>query len=229
MCTKASWPTSCWPGASIGADPTRVDLFRWHGSEEVEHRNVAHDVAVYVHNSYGCRIRSMIMAVTLVAVFFERGTWYLLKTDPEVQIGWWKMQWLMNSDARKSLLPSFAKLLGSATFRYFRPSFSPEEIGHRPQHRTHRGGPPGGRARPRRGSPDPGLSRRRATAVLAPGCSPRHSPAQRTGPAILAVRRPRAPGRLPHRRPPDSGRRRRIRRGARHVAGGNHGHDERTA
>jgi Predicted metal-dependent hydrolase len=35
-----------------GADPTMVDLFRWHGSEEVEHRNVAHDMAVYFHDSY---------------------------------------------------------------------------------------------------------------------------------------------------------------------------------
>lgn len=34
------------------ADPTMVDLFRWHASEEVEHRNVAHDVAVYFHDSY---------------------------------------------------------------------------------------------------------------------------------------------------------------------------------
>jgi predicted metal-dependent hydrolase len=29
----------------FGADPTFVDVFRWHGAEEVEHRNVAHDVA----------------------------------------------------------------------------------------------------------------------------------------------------------------------------------------
>jgi uncharacterized protein len=34
------------------AHPTMVDLFRWHGSEEVEHRMVAHDVAVYFHDSY---------------------------------------------------------------------------------------------------------------------------------------------------------------------------------
>jgi predicted metal-dependent hydrolase len=39
-----------------GADPTIVDLFRWHGSEEVEHRNLAHDVAVYFHNSYPDRM-----------------------------------------------------------------------------------------------------------------------------------------------------------------------------
>ena len=40
-----------------------VDLFRWHGAEEVEHRSVAHDVAVYFHNSYLDRIRSMLVAV----------------------------------------------------------------------------------------------------------------------------------------------------------------------
>ena len=62
-----------------GADPTIADLFRWHGSEEVEHRNVAHDVAAYFHDSYLDRIRSMLMAVTMVFVFFQRGTWYLMK------------------------------------------------------------------------------------------------------------------------------------------------------
>ncbi len=47
-----------------GADPTLVDLFRWHGSEEVEHRTVAHEVAVHFHDSYLARIRAMGMAVT---------------------------------------------------------------------------------------------------------------------------------------------------------------------
>ena len=75
------------------ADPTIADLFRWHGSEEVEHRNVAHDVAAYFHDSYPDRIRSMLMAVTMVFVFFQRGTWYLTKVDPDIDIGWWKMQW----------------------------------------------------------------------------------------------------------------------------------------
>ena len=63
-----------------GADPTVVDVFRWHGSEEVEHRNVAHDVAVHFHDSYLDRIRSMGLAVALIIGFFQRGVWHLCRT-----------------------------------------------------------------------------------------------------------------------------------------------------
>ena len=51
-----------------GADPTLVDLFRWHGSEEVEHRSVAHEVAVYFHDSYVRRIRAMTTAATSITM-----------------------------------------------------------------------------------------------------------------------------------------------------------------
>lgn len=112
-----------------GAHPMIVDLFRWHGSEEVEHRNVAHDVAVYFHNSYLDRIRAMAVAVTIITVFFQRGTWYLAKTDPELDMSWWKMQWIRAQDSKKGLLPTFRKLFGSNTFAYFLPGFSPEKMG----------------------------------------------------------------------------------------------------
>ncbi|MGH3970820.1 MAG: metal-dependent hydrolase [Mycobacterium sp.] len=112
-----------------GADPTMVDLFRWHGSEEVEHRNVAHDVAVYFRDSYVARIRSMLIAMTILAGFFVRATRYLLKNDPEGKIGWPTMLRLLITDSRSRLLPSFVKLLGSNTLMYFRPGFSPEEMG----------------------------------------------------------------------------------------------------
>jgi uncharacterized protein len=111
------------------ADPTMVDLFRWHGSEEVEHRMVAHDVATYFHDSYVDRIRAMMMAVVLMAVFFQRGGWYLTKSDPQLDIGWWKMQRLRMRDSKLALLPQYRKLFGSNTFMYFRPSFSPEQMG----------------------------------------------------------------------------------------------------
>jgi uncharacterized protein len=112
-----------------GADPTLVDLFRWHGSEEVEHRCVAHDVAVYFHDSYLDRIRAMALAATVMFVFFQRGTRYLLKTDPNSDIGWWKMQRLRMRDSRLGLLPKFRTLFGTNTLAYFRPGYSPEEMG----------------------------------------------------------------------------------------------------
>jgi hypothetical protein len=112
-----------------GASPTMVDLFRWHGSEEVEHRMVAHDIAVYFHDSYVDRIRAMTMAVVMIFVFFQRVAWYLVKTDPNTDIGWWKFNRMRMRDSKLGLLPKYRKLFGSNTAMYFRPGFSPEEMG----------------------------------------------------------------------------------------------------
>jgi predicted metal-dependent hydrolase len=112
-----------------GANPTMVDLFRWHGSEEVEHRSVAYDVAVYFHNSYPDRIRAMTIATTAIFVFLQRGTWYLLKSDPASDIGWAMMHRLRMRDSKLGLLPEFRKLFGAHTLTYFRPGYSPEEMG----------------------------------------------------------------------------------------------------
>ncbi|MGV0793779.1 metal-dependent hydrolase [Mycolicibacterium sp. XJ1819] len=112
-----------------GADPTMVDLFRWHGSEEVEHRSVAYDVARYFHDSYLDRIRAMALAATAIFAFFQRGTWYLLKTDPAYDIGWWQMQRLRMRDSELGLLPKFRTLFGSNTMSYFRPGFTPDQMG----------------------------------------------------------------------------------------------------
>jgi predicted metal-dependent hydrolase len=112
-----------------GADPALVDLFRWHGSEEVEHRCVAHDVAVYFHDSYVDRVRSMAIALTAIALFFQRGAWYLLKTDPQLRIGWLTMHRMLDQDGKLGLLPSFGQLFGSNTLAYLRPGFSPDDMG----------------------------------------------------------------------------------------------------
>jgi len=113
----------------FGADPTLVDLFRWHGSEEVEHRCVAHDVATYFNDSYFARIRSMTLAMTMIYSFFERGTYFLCREDPDLRIGWWRMQRLRAGDSKLRLLPTYRNLLGSTTLSYFRPGYSPENFG----------------------------------------------------------------------------------------------------
>ena len=111
------------------ADPTLADLFRWHGSEEVEHRCVAHDVATYFHDSYPARIRSMVLAMGMIYSFFERGGWYLCRTDPELRLGWWRMQRMRMRDSKSRLLPTYRKLFGSNTLAYFKPRYSPADVG----------------------------------------------------------------------------------------------------
>lgn len=112
-----------------GADPTLVDMFRWHGSEEVEHRSVAHDVAVYFHDSYFARIRAMAMSATMLFVFFQRAAWYLVKHDPSVDAGWWAFNRMRMRDSKLGLLPLYRNLFGSSTLGYFRPGYSPEQLG----------------------------------------------------------------------------------------------------
>jgi uncharacterized protein len=113
----------------FGADPTVVDVFRWHGSEEVEHRCVAHDVAVYFHDSYADRIRSMVMAASMMFMFFERGMRYLTRVDPGGDLGWRRMQRARRQDAQLNLLPKYRRLFGTQTLTYFRPGYSPEHMG----------------------------------------------------------------------------------------------------
>jgi predicted metal-dependent hydrolase len=112
-----------------GADPTMVDLFRWHGAEEVEHRMVAHDVAMYFHDSYLDRIRAMAVSIVMIATFFQRGAWYLTKSDPSLDVSWWQMQRMRMRDSKAGLLPLYRKLFGANTFAYFKPGFTPEMMG----------------------------------------------------------------------------------------------------
>jgi len=112
-----------------GAHPAFVDLFRWHGAEEVEHRNVAHDVATYFSDSYLDRLGAMALAVTFLFGSFQTGTRYLLKKDPQVDLGWWQVQRLRWHDAKLGLLPKYRTLFGKNTVAYLRPGFSPDEMG----------------------------------------------------------------------------------------------------
>ncbi|HUO39257.1 MAG TPA: metal-dependent hydrolase [Mycobacterium sp.] len=111
------------------ADPTLADLFRWHGAEEVEHRHVAHDVATYFSDSYWHRIGAMALAVSFLAVSFQRGAAYLIKKDPEVDIGWWRLQRMRYLDARAGLLPRYRTLFITNTLDYLRPGFTPDDLG----------------------------------------------------------------------------------------------------
>ena len=50
-------------------------------------------------------------------------------SDPNLDIGWWRFNRLRMRDSKLGLLPKYRKLFGSNTAMYFRPGFTPDEMG----------------------------------------------------------------------------------------------------
>ena len=111
-----------------GADPTMTDLFTWHGAEEVEHRAVAHEVAVYFGDSYLRRGRAMLVALPVLIVLIQRGFRFIMKQDTSLHYNIFQRQYHYHRGVRAGVLPKMWKVIVS-TFSYFRPGFHPNEIG----------------------------------------------------------------------------------------------------
>ncbi|MEE3851447.1 metal-dependent hydrolase [Gordonia sp. LSe1-13] len=110
------------------ADPTMTDLFTWHGAEEVEHRAVAHDVAVYFGDSYLRRGRAMLVALPVLLFLLHRGFRFIMRQDPSLDMGFCRQQYHYFCGVHAGVLPKMRKVVMS-TFSYFRPGFHPSEIG----------------------------------------------------------------------------------------------------
>ncbi len=118
------------PLAEAGADPVMLDLLRWHGAEEVEHRSVAFDVFTHLDGRYGRRVRSMAAVTPVLAWVFARGTRYLMHNDPTAPSrpslrGYRRA-------ARRGLLPTGRALLREIR-PYFRKDYHPAQTGNTEQ------------------------------------------------------------------------------------------------
>ncbi|HEY1968356.1 MAG TPA: metal-dependent hydrolase [Pseudonocardia sp.] len=67
---------------SAGTDPTMLDLLRWHGAEEVEHRAVAFDLYQHLDGRYTRRVRQMLIVAPAMLVLWVRGVSFLMWNDP---------------------------------------------------------------------------------------------------------------------------------------------------
>ncbi|MFF7726274.1 metal-dependent hydrolase [Streptomyces sp. NPDC008001] len=113
-------------------DPVMLDLLRWHGAEEVEHRSVAFDM--YEHcggedrGRYARRVLGMAVTAPVLFHLWRRGARFLIQNDPRLA---GRMRYSLREHQRaaaKGLLPSWREL-GGAVPRYLRRSYHPSKEG----------------------------------------------------------------------------------------------------
>jgi predicted metal-dependent hydrolase len=128
-----------------GADPEMLDLLRWHGAEEVEHRSVAYDLLQHLDPRYGRRVRAMMITGPVLVYLWARGAKYLFARDPELAPGA-KVSWrAVSAAARRGVLPSPRRALRSG-LRYLRRDYHPTQEGSTRQAIAYLGSSPAARA-----------------------------------------------------------------------------------
>jgi predicted metal-dependent hydrolase len=121
------------------SDPAMLDLMRWHGAEEVEHRTVAFDayraLAGEGLGSYIGRQAAMVVAFPIMFIFWLEATAHLGKVDGTVEgqkIGRQSLPKLIikfgQTARRTGRLPTIGSLLNSLGL-WLKPSHHPEHDG----------------------------------------------------------------------------------------------------
>lgn len=115
------------------ADPRMLDLFRWHGAEEVEHRFVAHDVAEYFGISYLRRVTLMVAVYSVFFLLMFRGAKFLVHQDQSLpNYGYPRLIGKLLVGTVRGTLPSVPKLIHAAV-SVLNPWYTPASVGNTAQ------------------------------------------------------------------------------------------------
>lgn len=109
------------------ADPVMLDLLRWHGAEEVEHRCVAHDLHVHLGGSMLMRWLFMLIAAPMLIFLFSSGSRLMMRQDPSTRYRPGFLS-LWSALGKRDVLPAMGGI-GRSVLRYFRPGFHPRDEG----------------------------------------------------------------------------------------------------
>lgn len=110
-----------------GADPTMLDLLRWHGAEEVEHRAVAYDVFQHLDGRYHRRIFAYTIGGPALVWLWIQGVRYLMEHDTTNPPTTPRFRSILRT-ARKGLTPGYGLLVASS-LKYFSPFYHPSREG----------------------------------------------------------------------------------------------------
>lgn len=112
-----------------GADPTLLDLLRWHGAEEVEHRSVAFDLYCHLGGGYVSRYYLASIAMPVIFGLWAHGAAHIMRQDPRFAAKkpsafrpWIWLEWERQS--RTGHLPSLLWLMRQE-LSFFRPDYDP--------------------------------------------------------------------------------------------------------
>jgi uncharacterized protein len=127
-----------------GAHPVMLDLLRWHGAEEVEHRNVAFDLLVHLDPRYVRRVRSFALTGPMLVWLWARGARFLVAADPGLDQE--TVRWRdCIAAGRRGVLPGLPAAARSAA-RYLRRGYHPAQEASTRQAVAYLGSSPAARA-----------------------------------------------------------------------------------
>ena len=69
---------------AIGTDPVMLDMLRWHGAEEVEHKAVAFDLMKHLRAGYLRQVRTQLVVTPMMLLMWVRGVRFMYSVDPQV-------------------------------------------------------------------------------------------------------------------------------------------------
>jgi uncharacterized protein len=113
---------------AVGADPVMLDLLRWHGAEEVEHKAVAFDTMKHLRGGYWRQVRAQLAVTPVMLLLWIRGVRFMYSVDPYLPPGSKPRLLDYLSAARRGLVPGplrLARVVGD----YYKPRFHPSQLG----------------------------------------------------------------------------------------------------
>jgi uncharacterized protein len=111
------------------AHPGFVDLFRWHGAEEVEHREVAYNVARYFGMPYVRRVVMGSFSVVGLIGGLIYSTSVMTRMDPTMEyMNPLRVVWEARREQKAGLLP-YWRMFAKGAWDLISPSYHPKHTG----------------------------------------------------------------------------------------------------